>query len=142
MIPRPKQSSGLLILSFSFLSLVLTVVGEGVNTLVAAGVSMCVVYDYIVRGDRQVNPQLVAGQTTLGLGGQRIQSLYIQLAAAGYFNSPAINQHFMKAKHTEFHWNCFWASDSTSRLLLGGLRGTSSWEERDLKPYLRTSDCF
>lgn len=138
MIPRPKQSSGLLILSFSFLSLVLTVVGEGVNALVAAGVSMCVVYDYIVRGDRQVNPQLVAGQTTLGLGGQRIQSFYIQSAAAGYFNSPGINHHFMKAKH----WNCFWASDSTSRLLLGGLRGTSSWEERDLNPYLRTSDCF
>lgn len=50
-----------------------TVIREGVDALVAAGVAVRVVDDHIVSRDRQVNPQLVAGEATLGLGGQTIQ---------------------------------------------------------------------
>ena len=35
---------------------------------------MGVVDDHVVRGNRQVNSELVAGQASLGLGGQRCQS--------------------------------------------------------------------
>lgn len=70
MVPRPQQSTGLLVLAFT-LPLVFTLVGEGVNALVAAGVAVCVVDDHVVRGNGQVNPQLVAGQAALGLGTQR-----------------------------------------------------------------------
>jgi len=67
-VPRPQQSAGLLILSLS-LSVMVAVVGESVDALVAAGVAVCVVDDHVVQGDRQVNPQLVTGEAPLGLGG-------------------------------------------------------------------------
>lgn len=66
-VPGPEQSAGLLILSFP-LPFALALVGEGVDALVAAGVAVRVVDDDVVRGDGQVNPQLVAGQAALGLG--------------------------------------------------------------------------
>lgn len=67
MVPRPKQRAGLLILSFT-LPFNFALIGEGVDALVAAGVAVCVVDDDVFRGDGQVDPQLVAGQTALGLG--------------------------------------------------------------------------
>lgn len=70
MVPRPQQSAGLLVLPLN-LPLVLTLVGEGVDALVAAGVAVRVVDDHVVRGDGQVDAQLVAGQAALGLGGDR-----------------------------------------------------------------------
>lgn len=69
-VPGPRQSAGLLVLPFA-LPLVFPLVGEGVNALVAAGVAVRVVDDHVVRGDGQVDPQLVAGQAALGLGTQR-----------------------------------------------------------------------
>ena len=44
-----------------------TVVGESMDALVAAGVAVRVVDDHIVRGDWEVDPQLVPGQAALGL---------------------------------------------------------------------------
>lgn len=70
MIPRPQQGAGLLVLALA-LSLVVAVVREGVDALVAAGVAVGVVDDHVVRGDGQVDAQLVAGQAALGLRGQR-----------------------------------------------------------------------
>lgn len=66
-VPGPEQRAGLLILSFT-LPFVFALIGEGVDALVAAGVAVCVVDDHVFRGDGQVDPQLVAGQTALGLG--------------------------------------------------------------------------
>lgn len=66
-IPWPEQSAGLLVLSLS-LSFVVAVIRESVYALVAARVAVRVVDDHVVRGDRQVDPQLITGQTTLGLG--------------------------------------------------------------------------
>lgn len=68
-VPRPEQGTGLLILPVS-LPLVLPLVGEGVNALVPAGVTVRVVDDHVVCGDGKVDPQLVAGQAALGLGRQ------------------------------------------------------------------------
>lgn len=74
-VPRPKQSTGLLILPLA-LPLAFTLVREGVDALVPAGVAVRVVDDHVVRGDGQVNPQLVAGQAALGLGTQRRSQAY------------------------------------------------------------------
>lgn len=38
------------------------------DALVATRVAVGVIDDHVVRGDRKVNPQLIAGQTALGLG--------------------------------------------------------------------------
>ena len=65
-VARPQQGAGLLVFS---LRLVVSVVGEGVYALVAAGVAVCVVDHHVVRGHRQVDPQLVTGETALRLGG-------------------------------------------------------------------------
>lgn len=70
MVPGPKQRAGLLILSFT-LPVVVALIGEGVDALVAAGVAVRVVDDHVFRGDGQVDAQLVAGQTALGLGTHR-----------------------------------------------------------------------
>lgn len=67
-VPGPEESAGLLVFSFC-LAVVVTVIREGVDALVAAGVAVCVVDDHIVRGDREVDTQLIARQATLGLGG-------------------------------------------------------------------------
>lgn len=70
LISWPEESAGLLVFSFP-LAVMVAVVREGVDALVAARVAVCVVDDHIVRGDREVDAQLITGQTTLGLGGQR-----------------------------------------------------------------------
>lgn len=69
-VPGPKQRAGLLVLSVP-LPFVVALIGEGVDALVAAGVAVRVVDDHVFRGDGQVDPQLVAGQTALGLGTHR-----------------------------------------------------------------------
>lgn len=66
-VAGPQQRAGLLVLALLTLPLVLAVVGEGVNTLVAAGVAVRVVDDHVVSRNRQVNPQLVTGQASLRL---------------------------------------------------------------------------
>ena len=38
--------------------------------LVAAGVTVCVVDDHVVRGDGQMDAELIARQTALGLAGE------------------------------------------------------------------------
>lgn len=63
------------------------------DALVAAGVAVRVVDDDVFRGDGQVDPQLVAGQTALGLGDTRDGSGVYPLtesAATGlkYISSP------------------------------------------------------
>lgn len=83
-LPRPQQSAGLLVLH---LPLVLSLVGEGVDALVAAGVAVRVVDDHVVRGDGQVHTQLVAGQAALGLGTQRRRRRR-RLAARQVVESP------------------------------------------------------
>lgn len=50
LIPRPQQSAGLLILPL-LLSLMVTVIREGVDALVAAGVAVRVVDDHVVGRD-------------------------------------------------------------------------------------------
>lgn len=67
LVPGPQQRAGLLVLALLPLPLVLAVVGEGVNALVAAGVAVRVVDDHVVGRNRQVNPQLVTGQASLRL---------------------------------------------------------------------------
>lgn len=78
-IPWSQQSTGLLVLSLP-LSVMVAVVREGVDALVAARVAVCVVDDHVVRGNGQVNSQLIAGQTSLSLQGRRSykQIRYIQ----------------------------------------------------------------
>lgn len=122
-VPRPKQSAGLLILSFN-LPFGFALIWEGVNALVTAGVAVRVVDDDVVRGDGQVNPQLVTGQTALGLG---TQSAGQGLSANGErYNSPEINHHFTEIKH--------------ARILLGRLirpPGTSFWRSSRQKTRLQ-----
>lgn len=67
LVPGPQQRAGLLVLALLPLPLVLAVVREGVDALVAAGVAVRVVDDHVVGGNRQVNPQLVTGQASLRL---------------------------------------------------------------------------
>lgn len=90
-LPEPKQSTGLLILPFT-LPFVLTLVGEGVNALVAAGVAVRVVDDHVVCGDGQVNPQLVAGQAALGLRTQRTSQGEVNHRFMGTQSGPQILQ--------------------------------------------------
>lgn len=95
MVPRPEQCAGLLILSFT-LPFVFALIGEGVDALVAAGVAVRVVDDDVFRGDGQMDPQLVAGQTALGLGTHRTA----RLAANGErYNRPEIYHHFMETEN-------------------------------------------
>ena len=70
LLAGPQQGAGLLVLALA-LALALPLVGEGVDALVAAGVAVRVVDHHVVGGNGEVDAQLVAGQTALGLREKR-----------------------------------------------------------------------
>ncbi len=87
LLSGPQYSAGLLVFS-----LAVPVIGEGVYALVTAGVcvGVSVIDHHIVRWNRKMNPQLVAGEAALGLdtGRQNKRAMKSNFEFYGILSKP------------------------------------------------------